>query len=344
MAPAAALDGAIRAAAEEGDAVAIGKAEAVVAKPAVTTAANPSKGDENANGGDSATTSGATAEAAVPKKKKKKKKPRKSNNNNNNNNGQLEGSSKKDGAGSREEGSAAGSDDSVVDVVAELADGDGDVDTLDAWKAKAKQRLALLHDLRGEVVRARAESCAATERAREAEDAETVASSGVNRASALLEEKERVNGELGGTVNALRVELAAAVEERKKAEKKMGMVKALGEKAREAREAREVAERKCEEMGREVGRAKGEVGALKEEVERVEGEGRKEVEKVREELGREVEAIEKVCEGLREEGRRGMGAKVWGGVGGVGGLIVGLVIGGLGRKGSDSMDSPPRSE
>lgn len=136
---------------------------------------------------------------------------------------------------------------SAIDVVGDMADLDTDPDTVEAWRAKAKQRLALLHDLNESSKRMKSELTAAHARAKEAEEAEALVNNGLKTATSLLTGRERMLTEANSTTAALRGEVASLTAEKKKLEKRLALVKTIGSSLQEAKDAATVAEQRLEE-------------------------------------------------------------------------------------------------
>jgi chromosome segregation ATPase len=136
---------------------------------------------------------------------------------------------------------------SIGDVVSDMLDSSTDPETLESWKAKAKQRLALLHDLNESSKRTKAELAVAQHRAADAEEAESLVNNGLKTATALLGERDRQVQELTTANSAARAELATLLEEKKKVDKRLALVKTIGTSLQEAREAAATAERRLEE-------------------------------------------------------------------------------------------------
>jgi chromosome segregation ATPase len=128
-----------------------------------------------------------------------------------------------------------------------MVDSSTDLETLESWKAKAKQRLSLLHDLNESSKRTKAELAVAQQRAADAEEAESLVNNGLKTATALLGERDRQVQELTTANSAARAELATLTEEKKKVDKRLALVKTIGTSLQEAREAASIAERRLEE-------------------------------------------------------------------------------------------------
>jgi chromosome segregation ATPase len=137
--------------------------------------------------------------------------------------------------------------DSIGDVVSDMTDSSNDPETLESWKAKAKQRLSLLHDLNESSKRVKAELVVAQQRVADAEEAEVMVNNGLKTATVRLSERDRQVQELTTANAASRAELATLTEEKKKVDKRLALVKTIGANLQEARDAAATAERRLEE-------------------------------------------------------------------------------------------------
>lgn len=135
----------------------------------------------------------------------------------------------------------------MSDVVAEMTDPDTDADTIESWRAKAKQRLSLLQDLNEHSRRIKEELHVAHQRATDAEEAESLVNEGLKTATSLLAERDRQVSDLTSTNANLRAELNTVTEEKKKVDKRLALVKTIGSNLQEAKEAASASERKLEE-------------------------------------------------------------------------------------------------
>lgn len=122
-------------------------------------------------------------------------------------------------------------------------------DGLEQWRARAINRRALLAQANADNERLRNDLSAAQARADDAEHAEAVVNRGLLTAKSVITQRDRALADLTNMHQQLKAEHVTVVEEKKRADKRLIILKTMSANLHEAREGKEVAERKLDEAG-----------------------------------------------------------------------------------------------
>lgn len=152
-------------------------------------------------------------------------------------------------------------------------------DGLEQWRARAINRRALLADANADNARLMDDLSAAQARADDAEQAEAVVNRGLLTARGVIAQRDRAIADLTSVHQQLKAEYAVVTEEKKRAEKRLVILKTMSANLQEAREGKEVAEKKLDDQGLTITNLMKEVEHLG---------------KVNTELGKEVEHMHEV--------------------------------------------------
>lgn len=200
-------------------------------------------------------------------------------------------------------------------------------DSVEQWRARALNRRALLAAAQADVDRLSADLAAALARVSDAEHAEATVNKGLLTARAVITQRDRALAELTSSHQELKGEHAKVVEDKKRGDKRLVILKTVSANLQEAREAREVAERKLEDAHAANAKLRTQAAALKEQVEALK--------MVKQQLAkREVEVDELVRgrEEMRVEAKKGAVRAAGIGAAGVVGISVVLRVLGGGRR------------
>lgn len=173
-------------------------------------------------------------------------------------------------------------------------------DGLEQWRARAINRRALLAHTNADNGRLMDDLSAAQARADDAEQAEAVVNRGLLTARSVIAQRDRAIADLTSVHQQLKAEHAVVMDEKKRAEKRLVILKTMSANLHEAREGREVAEKKVDELGLTNSRLMKEVG----QVEEVNTGLVKDVERMREvnaKLVRETEQAKEVNTNLTKD-------------------------------------------
>eukprot|EP00177_Eucheuma_denticulatum_P000119 GFKZ01000209.1.p1 GENE.GFKZ01000209.1~~GFKZ01000209.1.p1 ORF type:complete len:387 (-),score=73.96 GFKZ01000209.1:479-1639(-) len=120
-------------------------------------------------------------------------------------------------------------------------------DGVDQWRARAVNRRALLAKAKSDYSLLRADLAAALARVADAEQAEKMVNSGLVTARSVIAQRDRAIADLTSVHQQLKGEHAKIAEEKKRAEKKLLILKTVSANLQEAREGKEHTEKKLEE-------------------------------------------------------------------------------------------------
>ncbi len=202
----------------------------------------------------------------------------------------------------------------------------GTNDDIGSWRARAGLRLDRLRGVAGELDTLRRELKDAVDRADDAQNAERMVNAGLRSAHTLLAERDKALASSTSHAATLTAEVSTLTDEKRKIEKRLALLKTVSEKLQEAREARDTAERRADDVAAansELKKAVAElelnlqgqadtVSALKEDIERHVAEHRVAVEDA---ALAQVEAEKKI--------------QIAAGAGAVAGVLASVVLGGL---------------
>lgn len=152
-------------------------------------------------------------------------------------------------------------------VHVELREGGIVGDDVHAWRARAESRYVLLQEAVGKCNLAGEELKVAVERMVEAENAEAAVNSGLVTARAVIAERDRAIVDLNSAALANKAEIAKLTDEKKKTDKRLLLLKTVSANLQQAREARDAAEKRVEELGSAHSKLKASAAALAREVE-----------------------------------------------------------------------------
>lgn len=140
-----------------------------------------------------------------------------------------------------------------------------DAATVEQWKNRVQSIRSSLTKVQKENQLLSADLSSALARASDAEHAELVVNKGLLSARSVITQRDRSIAELNANVSVLRADLAHLVDEKKKTDKRLILLKTVSDNLRDAREARDCGERKLESANAEIVRLKKCVEELKEE-------------------------------------------------------------------------------
>lgn len=120
-------------------------------------------------------------------------------------------------------------------------------DGVDQWRARAVNRRALLAKAQADYSLLRADLAAALARVADAEQAEKMVNNGLVTARSVIAQRDRAIADLTSVHQQLKGEHAKVAEEKKRAEKRLLILKTVSANLQEAREGKEHVERKLED-------------------------------------------------------------------------------------------------
>lgn len=140
-------------------------------------------------------------------------------------------------------------------------------DTIEQWKQRVQSLRYELSKAHKESAMLKEDLGASIARAKDAEEAETAVNKGLLTARTVITQRDRAIAELNATISILRVEVAQLTDHKRKTDKRLQLLKTVSANLQEAREARDVTERKLNDASSSNGSLAKEIRQLNDQVE-----------------------------------------------------------------------------